>query len=82
MLSSQVDLLLVSNPIFRLLTNTDHGDAVLVGLIRFVMIVPLAMYQSITENHWNVIRNHPELHSGIYDTLWVTGEKLAQKWVS
>jgi hypothetical protein len=53
-----------------------------VALIRFVMFVPLGMYQAITENHWNVIRNHPELHSGIYGTVWVTGEKLAQKWVS
>ena len=67
---------------FKLLTSTDNGGGIPVCIIRFVMFVPMGIYQAIATNHWNVIRNHPELHSGIYGTRWATGETFTRKWVS
>jgi len=66
----------------KLLTSTDHGGGIPAFIIRFVMFVPMGIYQAISTNHWNVIRHHPELHSGIYGTRWATGETLTHKWVS
>ncbi|KAF2788288.1 hypothetical protein K505DRAFT_366603 [Melanomma pulvis-pyrius CBS 109.77] len=60
----------------------DHVAGIPVGLLRFIVFVPFGIYNSIASNHWNVIRSHPELHSGIYGSTIANGETFAQKWAS
>jgi hypothetical protein len=67
---------------FKFLTSTDYVGNVPVCIIRFVLFAPMGIYQALATNHWNVIKNHSELQSGIYGTRWATGEILAHKWVS
>jgi hypothetical protein len=67
---------------FKFLTSTEHGGRMLVCIIRFVLFVPMSIYQALATNHRNVIKHHSELQSGIYGTRWATGEIFAYKWVS
>jgi hypothetical protein len=50
------------------------------SLLRFVLFAPLGYYQTRGETHWDVIKDHVELHSGLYDPAIVAGEKIASKW--
>jgi hypothetical protein len=39
------------------------------------------MYEKLSSRHWDVIRDHPELHDGIYSSAIAVGEHIATKWV-
>jgi hypothetical protein len=50
------------------------------ALFRFALFVPLRNYSSRSENHWNIIKDHLELRSGLYDPAIIAGENIANTW--
>ncbi|KAF2688305.1 hypothetical protein K458DRAFT_146335 [Lentithecium fluviatile CBS 122367] len=43
-------------------------------------MVPLGMYELLARNHWNVVKDNPELQGGLYSAAIAAGEKLAARW--
>jgi hypothetical protein len=56
------------------------GTLILCAMIRFILFAPLGLYQSYTETNWNVVRDHVELHDGLYNPAIAVGEKIAGTW--
>jgi hypothetical protein len=49
-------------------------------LFRFALFVPLGNYSLCSKTHWDVIKDHVELHSGLYDPAIIAGENIAKTW--
>ena len=52
----------------------------IIGLIRFVVLVPIVLYWSYAVGHYKLVSRNVELHNGTYDTAILVGENLARKW--
>ncbi|KAF2825984.1 hypothetical protein CC86DRAFT_37335 [Ophiobolus disseminans] len=50
------------------------------ALFRFVLFAPFGYYWAHASTHWNVIKNHIELSSGLYNPAIAAGEKIASNW--
>ena len=51
-------------------------------MLRFVLFIPFSGYYDHASTHWNVIKHHPELSSGLYNLDIAAGEKIASKWAT
>lgn len=65
-----------------MLTDTDHGSSLLGGILRFVIFIPLEVYETTARNHWKVIATHEYLQSSMWNPPIVKGEHMAASWVS
>ncbi|KAH7083679.1 hypothetical protein FB567DRAFT_604714 [Paraphoma chrysanthemicola] len=50
------------------------------AIFRFVVFAPFGYYWALASTHWDVIKDHVELHNGTYPSIIATGEKIASKW--
>ncbi|KAL5390188.1 hypothetical protein PMIN02_007073 [Paraphaeosphaeria minitans] len=50
-------------------------------LLRFAILIPLGLYQSIAKSHWKAIGKYPELRDA-YSLQVLSGERMAFKWIN
>jgi hypothetical protein len=50
------------------------------AVIRFVVFAPTIYYTGLASDHNGVISANEILHNGTYNTAFVTGEQIANKW--